>query len=205
VTIAALILPEHEVVFIDEAVDHVPLDEDFNVVGVSVMTAMAQRAYDIAEHFRGRGAKVVLGGMHPTALPDEGLVDADTVVIGEAEELWGPLLEDVAPGTLRQVYKGNRFPPMGKIPIPRRDLFQPRCYMTTNCVQATRGCPYGCDFCTVTEFFGGKFRLRPIDKILREVESLPDKFVVFMDDNITGHRKCAKELFKALAPLVLLC
>jgi hypothetical protein len=73
--------------------------------------------------------------------------------------------------------------------------------MTTNCVQATRGCPYGCDFCTVTEFFGGKFRLRPIDAIVREVESLPGKFVVFVDDNITGHRKYAKELFKALAPL----
>jgi radical SAM superfamily enzyme YgiQ (UPF0313 family) len=201
VTIAALTPPEHEVLFIDEAVDHIPLDEHFDVVGVSVMTAMAQRAYDIADHFRGRGAKVVLGGMHPTALPDEGLSHADAVVIGEAEELWSPLLDDVASGTLRQVYKGDRFPPMEKIPIPQRDLFQPGAYMTTNCVQATRGCPYGCDFCTVTEFFGGKFRLRPIDKVVQEVERLPGKFVVFVDDNITGHRKYAKELFKALAPL----
>jgi radical SAM superfamily enzyme YgiQ (UPF0313 family)/anti-anti-sigma regulatory factor len=201
VTIAALTPPEHEVVFIDEAVDHVPLEEDFDVVGISVMTAMAHRAYDIADHFRGRGAKVVLGGMHPTALPDEGLVHADAVVIGEAEELWGPLLDDVAGGALKQVYKGDRFPAMEKIPIPRRDLFRAGAYMTTNCVQATRGCPYGCDFCTVTEFFGGKFRLRPIDKIVREVESLPGEFVVFVDDNITGHRKYAKELFKALAPL----
>jgi radical SAM superfamily enzyme YgiQ (UPF0313 family)/anti-anti-sigma regulatory factor len=201
VTIAALTPPHHEVVFIDEAVDRVPLGEDFDVVGISVMTAMAPRAYEIADHFRCRGAKVVLGGMHPTALPDEGLEHADAVVIGEAEELWGPLLDDVARGSLRQVYKSDRFPPMENIPIPRRDLFRPGAYMTTNCVQATRGCPYGCDFCTVTEFFGGKFRLRPIEKIVREVESLPGKFVVFVDDNITGHRKYAKELFKALTPL----
>jgi radical SAM superfamily enzyme YgiQ (UPF0313 family)/anti-anti-sigma regulatory factor len=201
VTIAALTPPEHEVVFIDEAVDRLSLDEDFEVVGISVMTAMAPRAYDIADHYRRRGAKVVLGGMHPTALPDEGLAHADAVVIGEAEELWGPLLDDVAGAALKQVYKADQFPAMEKIPIPRRDLFQPGAYMTTNCVQATRGCPYGCDFCTVTEFFGGKFRLRPIDKIVREVESLPGKFVVFVDDNITGHRKYAKELFKALAPL----
>jgi radical SAM superfamily enzyme YgiQ (UPF0313 family)/anti-anti-sigma regulatory factor len=201
VTIAALTPPEHEVVFIDEAVDQVPFDADFDVVGISVMTAMAHRAYEIADHFRSRGARVVLGGMHPTALPDEGLNHADAVVIGEAEELWGPLLGDVARGALASVYKSNQFPPMEKIPIPRRDLFHPDAYMTTNCVQATRGCPYGCDFCTVTEFFGGKFRLRPIDTIVQEVESLPGKFVVFVDDNITGHRKYAKELFKALAPL----
>jgi radical SAM superfamily enzyme YgiQ (UPF0313 family) len=201
VAVAALTPPEHEVIFIDEAVDRVPLDADFDVVGISVMTAMAHRAYEIAEHFRRRGAKVVLGGMHPTALPDEGLEHADAVVIGEAEELWGPLLQDVMHGVLAPVYKSDRFPPMEKIPVPRRDLFQPGAYMTTNCVQATRGCPYGCDFCTVTEFFGGKFRLRPIDKIVREVDSLPGKFVVFVDDNITGHRKYAKELFKALAPL----
>ncbi|HYY15269.1 MAG TPA: radical SAM protein [Gammaproteobacteria bacterium] len=201
VTIAALTPPEHEVVFIDEAVDEVPLDEDFDVVGISVMTAMAHRAYDIADHFRARGAKVVLGGMHPTALPEEGLQHADAVVIGEAEELWDPLLQDAARGAVKPIYRADRFPPMENIPIPRRELFQPGAYMTTNCVQATRGCPYGCDFCTVTEFFGGKFRLRPIDKIVREVESLPGKFVVFVDDNITGHRKYAKELFKALSPL----
>jgi radical SAM superfamily enzyme YgiQ (UPF0313 family)/anti-anti-sigma regulatory factor len=201
VTIAALTPPEHEVVFVDEAVDGMPFDEHFDLVGISVMTAMAHRAYDIADHFRRRGAKVVLGGMHPTALPDEGLSHADAVVIGEAEELWGALLGDVARGELKLVYKGDQFPAMEKIPIPRRDLFRPGAYMTTNCVQATRGCPYGCDFCTVTEFFGGKFRLRPIDKIVREVESLPGKFVVFVDDNITGHRKYAKELFQAMAPL----
>ena len=201
VTIAALTPPQHEVRFIDEAVDEVPLSEDFDVVGISVMTAMAHRAYEIADHFRARGAKVVLGGMHPTALPEEGLQHADAVVIGEAEELWEPLLQDAARGEVKPVYKADRFPPMEKIPFPRRDLFQPGAYMTTNCVQATRGCPYGCDFCTVTEFFGGKFRLRPIETIVREIESLPGKFVVFVDDNITGHRKYAKELFKALIPL----
>ena len=201
VTLAALTHAEHEVVCIDEAVDEVPLAEDFDVVGISVMTAMAQRAYELGDHFRARGAKVVLGGMHPTALPDEGLQHADAVVIGEAEEVWEPLLSDVATGQLKPVYKPDRFPPMEKIPIARRDLFHPGAYMTTNCVQATRGCPYGCDFCTVTEFFGGKFRLRPIEKIVEEIESLPGKFVVFVDDNITGHRKFAKELFKALIPL----
>ena len=201
VTIAALTPAEHEVVFIDEAVDQVPMHEDYDVVGISVMTAMAPRAYDIGDHFRARGAKVVLGGMHPTALPEEGLQHADAVVIGEAEELWGPLLSDVSRGTLQPIYKADRFPPMEAIPLARRDLFQPGAYMTTNCVQATRGCPYGCDFCTVTDFFGGKFRLRPIEKIIEEVESLPGKFVVFVDDNITGHRKYAKELFKALTPL----
>lgn len=201
VTIAALTPPEHDVVFIDEAVDSIPFHEPFDVVGISVMTAMAQRAYEIADQFRNRGAKVVLGGMHPTALPEEGLQHADAVVIGEAEELWAPLLRDVARGQLQSLYKAERFPPMDRIPIPRRDLFQPGAYMTTNCVQATRGCPYGCDFCTVTEFFGGKFRLRSIEKIVEEVANLPGKFVVFVDDNITGHRKYAKELFKALAPL----
>ncbi|HXH10105.1 MAG TPA: radical SAM protein [Alphaproteobacteria bacterium] len=201
VALAALTPPEHDVVFIDEAVDTVPLHEHFDVVGISVMTAMAHRAYEIADHFRARGAKVVLGGMHPTALPAEGLQHADAVVIGEAEELWAPLLHDVVHGELKPIYKSDRFPPMENIPIPRRDLFQPGAYMTTNCVQATRGCPYGCDFCTVTEFFGGKFRLRPIANVVEEVAHLPGKFVVFVDDNITGHRKYAKELFTALAAL----
>jgi radical SAM superfamily enzyme YgiQ (UPF0313 family)/anti-anti-sigma regulatory factor len=201
VALAALTPPEHDLVFIDEAVATIPLEEHFDVVGISVMTAMAHRAYEIADQFRRRGAKVVLGGMHPTALPEEGLQHADAVVIGEAEELWAPLLADVARGQLQPVYKADRFPPMESIPIPRRDLFQAGAYMTTNCVQATRGCPYGCDFCTVTEFFGGKFRLRPIAKVVEEVANLPGKFVVFVDDNITGHRRYAKELFKALAPL----
>jgi hypothetical protein len=167
VTIAVLTPPEHEVVFMDEAVDHLQLDEDFDVVGISVMTAMAPRAYDIADHFPACGAKVVLGGMHPTALPDKGLAHADAVVIGEAEELWGPLFNDVVRRALKPAHRGDQFPAMEKIPIPRRALFQAGAYMMTNCVQATRGCPYGCDFCAVTEFFGGKFRLRPIDKIVR--------------------------------------
>jgi hypothetical protein len=111
VTIAALTPPEHDVVFIDEAVDTIPLHEHFDVVGISVMTAMAHRAYEIADHFQSRGAKVVLGGMHPTALPVEGLQHADAVVIGEAEELWAPLLADVARGHLQPIYKADRFPP----------------------------------------------------------------------------------------------
>jgi hypothetical protein len=104
VTIVALTPPEHEVVFIDEAVDRVQLDDDFDLVGISVMTAMAHRAYDLADHFRTRGAKVVLGGMHPTVLPDEGLAHADAVVIDKAEELSGPLPDDVARGALKLVY-----------------------------------------------------------------------------------------------------
>ncbi len=200
-TIAAYTPPDVEVRILDECVEDINFDIDVDLVGISVMTYLAPRAYEIAREFRRRGIKVVLGGIHPSMCPDEAKEHADSVVIGEAESTWPMLVEDFKRGELKPFYIERNLHDLKELPVPRRDLLKQDAYWTTNVVQTSRGCPFACDFCTVTIFGGNKFRLRPIKEVIREVESLGKDFIVFVDDNIAGNKAYAKELFKALAPL----
>lgn len=199
--LAALTPSQHSIRLIDESVEDIDFDADVDLVGISLLTFLAPRGYEIADRFRERGIKVVLGGMHASALPEEALVHADAVVVGEAEEIWPTLLEDFQRGELKRIYKFGRRPSLQGLPRPRLDLLKREGYLNANCVQATRGCPFGCDFCAVTDFFGNSYRLRPIDEVVEEVASLPGRGFVFVDDNIAGNRAYAKELFSALIPL----
>ncbi|MDH7500236.1 MAG: radical SAM protein [candidate division NC10 bacterium] len=198
--LAALTPPEHSVRLIDESVEDIDFDAQVDLVGISLLTFLAPRGYEVADRFRARGIPVVLGGMHASALPEEALLHADSVVIGEAEEIWPSLLKDLQRGELKRIYRNQRRPRLEGLPRPRLDLLRREGYLNANCVQATRGCPFGCDFCSVTDFFGNSYRLRPVKEVVAEVAALPGDFI-FVDDNIAGNRAYARELFSALIPL----
>ena len=186
---------------IDPATD---LDLDADLAAISVSTKTALRAYQIADAYRRAGVKVVLGGIHPTALPDEALRHADAVVVGEAEGLWERLLDDLQQGRgLRPRYEHNQQPDFTRAPPPRWSIFTSRRYAPIFPLQASRGCPYDCEFCSVTAFFGRRLRLRDVDDVAAEAARLPRRWVVFTDDNIVAGGVRARQLFTALRPLRL--
>jgi radical SAM superfamily enzyme YgiQ (UPF0313 family) len=163
------------------------LDENFktfkyreaDLVGITALTATASRAYEIAAEFRAKGIPTVIGGVHATLMPEEAAKYVDTVVTGEAENIWGTLLADFSAGTLKKRYTGT-LPDLSKTPIPRHDLFHPGYIFAA--VQATRGCPLNCDFCSVPALSGHMHRLRDVKDILDELESLPHRMIYFVDE-----------------------
>ncbi len=183
---------------LDEAIEPVDYNYPADLVGITVLTRFAPHAYEIADEFRKRGVKVVLGGLHPSVLPDEAIQHADSVVIGEAEGAWNLLINDFEKNKLKKFYKNSDFPDLKNIKSPRRDLFKKARYLFTGMVQTTRGCPFNCSFCSVTNFFGGRYRTRPVECVIKEIRSLKTKFIGFSDDNIFGNRIYARKLFNAL-------
>ena len=201
-TVAALTPPEHEVMLCDENVEALDFDAEVDVVGVSFMTALAPRAYEIAAEFRKRGKVVVAGGFHPTLCPVEASRHFDAVVIGDAEGLWPRVLADVEAGRVQNVYRHDTLPDLSSVPVPRRDLTEKtaRHYATTNAVQTGRGCAHGCRYCSVTAFHRRTHRSRPLGDVLEELRRLPREFM-FVDDNIIGDRAYARDLFASMVPL----
>ena len=199
--VAAVTPTDIEIRLIDENVTAIDFREHFDLVGITVLTITAPRAYEIADAYRTRGVEVVLGGIHPSVLPEEARQHADAIVIGEAEGVWPALIEDFRENKLKAVYHQSERLALVGLPLPRRDLFATHRYQFRNTLSTTRGCPYSCAFCTVTSFFGHTYRNRPVDDVRREIESLgKSKFIVFLDDNIVGNPRFAKELFRALIP-----
>jgi radical SAM superfamily enzyme YgiQ (UPF0313 family) len=192
---------------IDENVERIDFSDVPDLVGITTMTATAPRAYEIADRYRSLGARVVMGGVHASMLPEEALEHADAVVAGEAEELWPRVLEDAAAGRLEPLYRQESFTDFKRPLPPRRDVVDPGRYWSANVVQTSRGCPHACNFCSVTAFNGRRIRMRETDDVLAEVESLSRsnllrrKVVAFVDDNIAAHPGRAKELFKGLIPM----
>jgi len=175
--------------------------KEVDLVGITVLSKTALKAYRIADAYRKKGIPVVLGGIHPSALPEEAKEHADSVVIGEAEEVWPHLIEDVRMGNLKPFYRQEGYTELSKIPIPRRDILPKRGYLPLDVVQVTRGCPFRCEFCTVQNFFGEAYRFRPISDVVHEIRRLPHRWMMFNDDNIIGNPSYSKELLKALVPL----
>lgn len=200
-TLAAITPPEHQVSIDDGCLHPVSADKDADLVAITAMTAQAPAAYRLADQYRARGIPVVMGGIHPSMCPDEAGQHADSVVLGEADGLWADLIQDVANGKLKSRYHDLTPIAMDKIALPRRDLLDPSGYVIFNSVQTTRGCPFNCNFCSVTTMSGIKYRFRPIEKIVEEIKTLNGRCIYFVDDNIIGIPKRAKELFKALIPL----
>jgi radical SAM superfamily enzyme YgiQ (UPF0313 family) len=196
--VAAATPPEWEVILADEVQEDIPFEGRFDLVGITAMTHQAVRAYEIADHFRSRGVPVVLGGIHPTVLPDEALCHADAVVVGEAEPVWAGLLADLLAGRLAPLYRAPI--PDGALTIPwsRRDFLAGRSYLTTQTLQASRGCPYDCPFCITTNYFGKGFRYRDPDDVLAELRTFTGKLVVFLDDNILGDPERAKPILRGM-------
>jgi radical SAM superfamily enzyme YgiQ (UPF0313 family) len=200
--LASLTPPEDEVIYTDDLVKPFDVErdvKDVDLVGISVDSKTAKRSYDIAAAYRRRGVKVVLGGIHATALPDEAAQHADAVVVSEAEDLWPQVLRDAKSHSLQRIYRGP-LPNLGGKPNPRRDLFRSKKYIPFQVVQTMRGCPYPCEFCSVSTANGTTMRFRPVDEVLAELRIL-DKLIMFADDNVMIHRKYSTELFTRMAPL----
>ncbi|KPK01400.1 MAG: hypothetical protein AMK71_05675 [Nitrospira bacterium SG8_35_4] len=207
--VAALTPPDWDVAIIDEKVEGVDFDQHADIVGITAMTPAVNRAYRIADEFRARGKTVVMGGMHISKLPDEALQHCDSVVVGEAEELWGTLLDDFRKGELKRLYRHeNGYPSLDNLPLINWDLYKDKRYLPVHSIETTRGCPHNCEFCSVTNSFGGKFRNRPVDDVEREIQSLKPfegRFILkntvfFADDNIISSRRHAKELLTRIIP-----
>ena len=204
--------PEYKYDVVDENFKKLDFDSDLkdvDIVGITAMTVQAPRAYALGDELRRRGITVVMGGSHPTALPQEALQHADAVVIGEAEGLWRQLLKDFENGKLASVYKNEKFPSLVHLPFPKRDVpLKKYNYFFPNTLQVGRGCPFNCAFCSVTRFFGYIYRFRPIPDVVEEIKKMmaasKKKVFAFLDDNIFGRPSYAKELFRALIPLKIL-
>ncbi len=198
-TIAGLTPREHEIHIIDERYSKIDFNHRYDLVAITALTCNAPRAYEIATEFRKRGTKVVLGGMHPSFMTDEALRFSDSVVVGEAEPVWQKVLEDASNNGLKPIYKGQLCD-LSTTPMPRWDLLPQRSRYVMF-IQATRGCPNACSFCSVSTFFGRKIRVKPVEKVVEEIKKFGKRFVIFVDDNIFANIKYAKQLFKALTPL----
>jgi radical SAM superfamily enzyme YgiQ (UPF0313 family) len=202
--VAALTPPDVDVSLTDENVTVIDFQKEIDLVGITTLTITAKRAYEIADTFKAKGVKVILGGSHPSALPEEAIQHADAVVIGEAEGIWTNVIADFKANKLQRIYSQSKQPSLLGLPIPRRDLFADGAYYFMNTISTTRGCPYACSFCSVTSFFGNTYRCRPVEEILKEIETMDHKKLIwFIDDNIVGRPKFAKELFRALIPYKL--
>jgi len=202
--LAALTPSEWEVTIIEgRDAEFIDFDEDTDLVGLSVLTPFAFRAYEIADIYRERGVTTILGGVHPSALPDEAKGHADAVVIGEGENVWKQILEDFKQGELGDFYRSNEATRLDELPLPRRDLLDSSKYSNAEMIMPTRGCPVGCGFCLVPWLHGRAYRIRPIEKVLQEINALEnhqEKLIIF-PENLLGHRIYATRLFEAIEPL----
>jgi radical SAM superfamily enzyme YgiQ (UPF0313 family) len=207
-TICAAVAPEGwDVEIIDEntlETPHVPSADGLTAVGIGAMTSQVTRAYELADAYRALGVKVILGGIHPSAMPDEALLHADVVCKGDAEGTFPHALNDLAADCAKKIYDW-RDDPDAPIATPRKDLLNPKDYLVFNPIQTTRGCPHGCTFCTTPAIFGKAFRQRSVDDIVAEIRAAKEQFnssvFIFSDDNVAGNQTWAMNLFEALRPL----
>jgi radical SAM superfamily enzyme YgiQ (UPF0313 family) len=198
--LAAVTPPNWEVELCDENIERINFSTDADLVAITAMTPQAPRAYEIAGRFRERNIPVVMGGFHVSNLPEEGLLNADAIVAGEGEAVWPRLLADFERGAPRRLYRSDGPAAMEAIPVARREIFNGKRYLLTNTLQTTRGCPHECEFCSVTAFYGRKYRKRPVDSVLSELEILRKKnsFAFFVDDNLVADRNYALSLFDGM-------
>ena len=195
-----------DVVVVDDKVQKIPFEGNFDLVAITTTTGSANRAYEISRKFRERKIPVVMGGFHSTLHPADTLLHADSVVVGEAENVWGELLDDCRRGKIKSLYKAEQPSDMKSLPRPRYellDLSRYRIHMMP--IQATRGCNYHCDFCEVPVVYDGAYRMRPVEDIVEEIQQQKKIMGInqfqFIDDQLTGKHAFARELFKALKPL----
>jgi radical SAM superfamily enzyme YgiQ (UPF0313 family) len=199
-TLAAYLDPDDDVSLDDEHVEKVRLDDEPDLVAIEVYITSARRAYALADHYRARGAHVVLGGLHVTSMLDEALAHADTVCLGPGEDTWPAFLADLRAGASRRIYRSRRRSLLGA-PHPRHDLVRRRHYLVPNALVASRGCPHACDFCYKPAFFAGGngFYTQAVDHVLEEIESLPGRHLYFLDDHLFGDRRFVEALCDGLA------
>ncbi|MSP60256.1 MAG: B12-binding domain-containing radical SAM protein [Myxococcales bacterium] len=211
----ALTPREHEVVFTDELMQDADLNSDADVIGITAMGPQIKRAYDLADLFRRRGKKVVMGGSWVSLNPDQALEHCDAVVIGEVETVWKDCLEDLAAGRNKVRYQADKWHSLVglpqidymTLPLLRPDLWKKSAFYRQYFhwpVSASRGCPHPCEYCTVQTYYDRSFRSRPVEEVVedfRRIKALGGKKVLILDDNPIGNVSYAKELFRALIPI----
>ncbi len=213
----ALTPPGHDVSFVDELFYDVDLERECDVVGITAMGPQIKRAYDLADHFRSRGRRVVLGGTWVTLTAEESLRHADAVVAGEAEDVWPQLLADFCEGRTRGIYRAAKWHSLQglpridytTLPLLKYKAFKSswlyRMYFHWPVV-FSRGCPHPCEYCAVQTYYGRSFRTRPVPEVIEDlqtIKALGANRILFLDDNPIAHPEAAKELFRAMIPLRL--
>ncbi len=198
-SVAALTPEKHELLLIDEQIENVPLDEDFDLVGITVMTATAPRSYELCSLFRERNIPVVLGGFHPSFNREEASGYADSIVVGPANNAWQELLNDAENKKLKKFYYGT-VDENAPLKLPKH-LLNKSGYLSPHTTYATLGCRNKCSFCSITSFYDGKRYQRPIEDVVAELCSFKEKFFMFIDDNLTQDREYIVDLLKAIIPL----
>jgi radical SAM superfamily enzyme YgiQ (UPF0313 family) len=206
--VAALTPRDVQVEIKDDLLEDITFREDCDLAALSFMSHQAPRAYQIAAGFRRRGIPVVLGGFHATLAPEECREHADALVLGEAEGAWPELVHDLKAGRLKEVYQSATLSDLRHLPVPRYDLLDLRRYKLLNIpAQTTRGCPHACNYCEVTQVYGGKYRHRPVDDVIREITEIQrltkSPFIYFVDDNFAANRRHAMAIMERLIPLKL--
>jgi len=203
--LAALTPPGHTITIVDEAFAPDDMNQDVDLVGITVMTDLALRAYHIADTYRQKAVKVVMGGIHPTVLPGEASEHADAVVVGEAEGVWPRLVSDAASGQMQRIYRAGKMTDLQGLPKPRRDLLPGTKYQGYTRipigVETSRGCPYDCEFCSIGQTLGQQYRVRPVQEVTAEIESIDSPHLFFVDDALGLNRNAAKKLFTEMIPL----
>lgn len=188
--IAAMTPDHYQIEVLDENIE--PFEyREADIVGITAYTASVYRAYQISQIYREQGIPTVMGGIHVSMMPEEAANYCDAVVIGEAESIWPKVLKDFETGKLQKQYKGD-WTNLESLPLPRRDILKNPFYQWGS-IQTSRGCPMNCTFCSVTAFNGRRFRRRPLDAVIEELEQIPQKKVLLTDDNIIGHGKADLE------------
>jgi len=198
--IAGLTPPDVEVALYDDRMEAIPYDEPTDLAAITVETFTARRAYEISSEFRQRGVPVILGGMHPTLIPEEAAGHADSIFLGDAEFLWPNVLADARRGRLQPVYRSDVGPPQPGV-LTRRDLFRGKGYLPITLLQFSRGCRFSCSFCAISRYFNRTQYRRRVREVVEEIESQERKFFFFVDDNILSDHEAAKILCRELIPL----
>ncbi len=200
--LAALVPGHHEVRVTDERLQNIDFNEKYDLVAITTFSHASKRAYEIARIYREKGTKVVMGGWHVSFRPEETLKHCDAVVIGEGEDMFPEVIEDVEKGTLKTRYQADDFHDLKGLPFPRYNTLPLKRYKAKFYpVQTSRGCPFRCDFCEVAELYGSRFRFRPIDEVIEEIKQSEVKNIQFVDDNFSANRRYTKELMEKLIPL----
>ncbi len=198
--LASLTPLDVDIAFYDDRMETIPYDEPTDLAAITVETFTARRAYEISAEFRRRGVSVILGGMHPTLLPEEAMQHADAIYTGDAEALWSQMIEDARQGKLQSHYRAQ-----GGVPQPdritRRDIFAGKDYLPITLLQFSRGCRFECSFCATSVFFQRRHFCRSVRDVVREIETQERKVLFFVDDNILTDFDAAKALFRELIPL----
>ena len=194
---AALTPDKHEVRLVDEYLEDIDLESDADVIALSGQIMQYDRCIDLSKQFRARGKKVVLGGYLPSMLPDRVEEFFDAIVIGEGDEIWPQVLHDIELGQLKPRYRSTKPPDLGHLPVPRYDLIK-KDRVVVYPVQATRGCPFTCQYCSIAAVFDGMYRKRPVDQIVRDVAATGSRNINFCDDNLCEDVRFSDKLFTAL-------